>query len=140
MTDLSPPEPTIAGGAHELKKTYEGPEQALRSYEAVVAGNPDAERKGATMPYTSRNGHMFSFLDAGGTMALALPADRQAEFLDRYDSHVVEEHGRAMKDFVAVPDRLLARTTELQEWFNASYEWTGTRKPKPTTRPKKKAP
>ena len=123
-----------------MKKTYEGPERALRLYESVAAGNPEAERAGVTMPYTSLNGHMFSFLDAGGTMALALPADRQAEFLLRYNSHIVEQHGRVMKDFVAVPDHLLARTTELQEWFDASYEWTGTRKPKPTTRPKKTAP
>lgn len=121
-----------------MKNVYKGPESALRLYEAVVAGNPHAERKGATMPYTSRNGHMFSFLDAGGTMALALPADRQAEFIDRYDSHQVEQHGRLMRDFVAVPARLLKHTGELQEWFDTSYEWTGTRKPKPTSSPAKK--
>jgi hypothetical protein len=121
-----------------VKKTYEGPERALPLYESVVAGNPLVERKGVTTPYTSRNGHMFSFLDAGGAMALALPADRQAEFLARYDTHVVEQHGRVMRDFVAVPARLLARTNELQPWFDVSFEWTGTRKPKPTTRPKKR--
>ncbi len=123
-----------------MKKTYEGPERALQLYESVVAGNPHAERKGVTTPYTSRNGHMFSFLDAGGTMALALPADRQAEFLSSYDGHIVEQHGRVMRDFVAVPAWLLVRTTELQPWFDASVEWTGTRKPKSTTRPKKKVP
>lgn len=116
------------------KQTYEGPELALRLYDAVVAGNPNAERKGAKMPYTSRNGHMFSFLDPSGTMALALPPEQRLEFLARYDSHLVEQHGRVMRDFVAVPTQLLERSAELQEWFDASYAWTGTRAPTPTTR------
>ena len=45
------------------------------------------ERKGATMPYTSRNGHMFSFLDPGGSMALRLSADDRDAFLSRYQQH-----------------------------------------------------
>jgi hypothetical protein len=122
-----------------MKKGYEGPASALRFYEAVIELSPEAERKGVTMPYTSRNGHMYSFLDADGTMALALPPDRQAEFIARYETHVVEQHGRIMKDFVAVPAELLEKTSELQEWFNISYEWTGMRKPKPTARSAKKA-
>ena len=34
----------------------------LELYEKLVATNPQVERKGKTMPYTSLNGHMFSFL------------------------------------------------------------------------------
>ena len=37
-------------------------EAVLASYEALVATGPGVERKGKTMPYTSVNGHMFSFL------------------------------------------------------------------------------
>jgi hypothetical protein len=58
-----------------MASTYEGPTKALDMYEAVVAGNPEVERRGATMPYTSLNGHMFSFLDKTGAMALRLPED-----------------------------------------------------------------
>jgi len=35
---------------------------SLALYEKLVATNPKVERKGATMPYTSLNGHMFSLL------------------------------------------------------------------------------
>ena len=90
-----------------MKSSYEGPELALRLYEAVVSGNPNAARKGAKMPYTSRNGHIFSFLDPSGTMALALPPDQRIEFLAREDSRLVEQHGRILNDFVAVPPQLL---------------------------------
>lgn len=120
------------------KETYAGPPEALTDYEAVVAGNVDVSRKGAKTPYTSRNGHMFSFLDEAGVMALRLSPEQRAEFIARYETHIVTQHGRLMKDFVAVPARLLRNTTELQEWFDASYAWTGTLKPKPTTRPARK--
>ena len=42
-------------------------------YEELVATRPGLERKGKTMPYTSVNGHMFSFLTSEGTLALRLP-------------------------------------------------------------------
>ena len=50
-------------------------EESLALYERLVATNPEVERKGATMPYTSVNGHMFSFLGKDGGVALRLPAE-----------------------------------------------------------------
>lgn len=119
------------------KASYQGPAEALERYEAVVAGNPAVDRKGAKNPYTSRNGHMFSFLDAGGTMALRMASDRQEAFKAAYDSGPVEQYGRTMRGYVRVPPDLLERTDELQPWFDGSHEWIGTLKPNPTTRKKK---
>ena len=39
---------------------------SLALYEKLVATNPKVDRKGATMPYTSLNGHMFSLLTREG--------------------------------------------------------------------------
>lgn len=72
---------------------YAGPPERLRLYEQVVDATPGAERKGATMPYTSRNGHMFSFLDPTGSMALRLPADAREEFLARHGAELAVQHG-----------------------------------------------
>jgi len=113
---------------------YPGPPARLELYERVVAAIDAVERKGATMPYTSRNGHMFSFLDPTGSMALRLSADDRAEFLSTYASTLAEQHGRVMQEFVVVPDDLLERTDELAGWFARSHDWIGTLKPKPTTR------
>ena len=44
-------------------KTYS---DNLALYEKLVATNPNVERKGDTMPYTSLNGHMFSLLTKQG--------------------------------------------------------------------------
>ena len=48
------------------------PAAAIERYDAVIATRPGIERKGASMPYTSTNGHMFSFLTPEGTLALRL--------------------------------------------------------------------
>ena len=42
----------------------------LDLYESLVARFPDIKRKGAKNPYTSVNGHMFSFLSQNGVLAL----------------------------------------------------------------------
>jgi hypothetical protein len=105
-------------------------------YEKLVATNPAVERKGATMPYTSVNGHMFSVLDKTGTLALRLaPAEREA-FVAKYKTKPVEMYGMTMEEYVAVPDALLAKTSELKPFFDASYRYVASLKPKPTTRAK----
>lgn len=117
-----------------MASSYKGPDNRLAAYEALVATSPDVERKGATMPYTSRNGHMFSFLDATGAMALRLPTAARDAFIEQYATTLAEQHGRTMKEYVVVPDDLLERTDELAGWFQQSHEWIGTLKPKPTKR------
>lgn len=112
---------------------YEGPSESLASYTAVVTGSDSATQvKGAKNPYTSRNGHMFSFLDSQGAMALRLSAELQEEFLAKYDSGPVVQYGSVMRGYVSVPDDLLRAPTELGEWFDRSYAWIGTLKPKAT--------
>lgn len=119
----------MADGRH-----YSGPRDRLELYENLVARKPHVERKGATMPYTSRNGHMFSFLDQQGAMGLRLSDDDRGRFLVEYDARLAEQYGRVMKEYVAVPDALLARTDDLEVWFERSYAYVGTLRPKPTRR------
>ena len=56
------------------------PPEKLELYEKLVATIPDIERKGASVPYTSLNGNMFSYLHASGAMALRLPKGEREEF------------------------------------------------------------
>jgi len=57
----------------------------LALYEKLVATNPNVERKGTTMPYTSLNGHMFSLLTKEGVLALRLPTKEREVFLEKYE-------------------------------------------------------
>lgn len=112
-------------------------EPAMELYEKLVATNADVERKGATIPYTSRNGHMFSFLTKEGKVGLRLWDQDRPVFLKKYKTKLCEQHGTVMKEYVVVPDHLLKKTRELKRAFDVSYAHVGTLKPKPTTRKKK---
>jgi hypothetical protein len=114
---------------------YRGPAEALDLYATVVDGSAgESALKGAKNPYTARNGHMFSFLDIDGMMALRLPDDLRDEFLARYESGPVVQYGSVMRGYVSVPSDLLRKTDELRDWLEKSYDWIGTLEPKPTKR------
>ncbi len=120
-----------------MAKTPSVPPEALALYEKLVASNPEVDRKGAATPYTSRNGHMFSFLTRTGTLALRLPEDEREAFLKKHRSKLCVQHGVVMKEYVEVPASLLKRTDALKPWFDLSWSYVGSLKPKPTTRKKK---
>ena len=113
------------------------PREKLELYEKLVATNPSVERKGATVPYTSLNGHMFSYLSKEGKLALRLPAGEREAFLKKYKAKLCEAYGIVQPEYVEVPDSLLASTQELKKVFDSSYQYVGSLKPKPATRKKK---
>src|SRR5258708_40214145 len=92
------------------KATPEVPADKLELYEKLVATLPDVSRKGATVPYTSVNGHMFSYLSKTGTLALRLPAEARDEFLEKYKTRLCQQYGVVQKEYVEVPDALLKKT------------------------------
>lgn len=112
------------------KKTSNIPPTKLELYEKLIATHPDIERKGDVHPYTSINGHMFSYLDQTGTMGLRLPKDELEAFLKKYKTKLFVSYGVVKKDWVAVPDSLLKNTNELKKYLQLSYEYTQTLKPK----------
>jgi hypothetical protein len=108
--------------------------ERLAMYERAVATLPGVERKGATMPYTSVNGHMFSHLGQDGRLALRLPADERQAFIDRFATRLHEAYGIVQKEYVTVPDELLGDTAALAPYLASSYAYVSELKPKPTTR------
>ena len=108
------------------------PGDKLELYEKLVGTNPEVERKGAAMPYTSVNGHMFSFLTKTGTLALRLPTEERAMFLKKYKTRLCEQHGKVLEEYVEVPNGLLKRTPQLKNYFDLSYAYVATLKPKAT--------
>lgn len=105
---------------------------ALKHYEALIATQPQAKRKGATMPYTSLNGHMFSFLTKEGKLALRLPQQEREAFLKEHKTVLCEQNGTILKEYVEVSDALLSQTRKLQAHFGVSFAYVATLKPKPT--------
>lgn len=108
---------------------YQGPAEALELYTAAVNAI-DSEVKGAKNPYTSRNGHMFSFLDKAGSMAIRLSDDLREQFTETYDGAPVMQYGSVMRGYVSITPELLENTEETATWLSRSYEWIGTVPPK----------
>jgi hypothetical protein len=112
------------------------PSDKLALYEKLVATNPKAKRQGATVPYTSLNGHMFSYLSKDGELALRLPTVEREAFRKKYKAKLCKAYGKVQPEYVVVPDSLLASTQELKRFFDVSYEYVSSLKPKPTTKKK----
>ena len=114
-------------GGHQ----YPGPPSALDRYTAAVeAADTDVSVKGAKNPYTSRNGHMFSFLTAEGVMALRMSDELAEEFAAEYETGPVRQYGSVMRGYVSVPDGLLEDPAVLAPWFRRAWDWIGTLPPK----------
>ena len=109
---------------------YPGPATALDRYRTVVDAFGRCEVKGAKNPYTSRHGHMFSFLTPDGGMALRLPDDRIEAFFEAYDSGPVSQYGKTMRGYVSIPEDLFSSPDRLLPWLEAAWKWIGTLPPK----------
>ena len=116
------------------KAAAEIPADKLELYEKLVATLPGVKRKGATVPYTSVNGHMFSYLSKTGTLALRLPSETRDAFLKKYKTTLCKQYGVVQKEYVEVPDALLKKTSDLKAFFAQSFDYVSSLKPKPTSR------
>ncbi len=115
------------------------PADRLKLYERLVATNPTIERKGATVPYTSVNGNMFSYLSKEGKLELRLPPEERQAFLDKYRAKLCDAYGKVQPEYVEVPDALLGSTGELKQYFDRSYAYVSSLKPKAGAGRKKSA-
>jgi hypothetical protein len=105
------------------------PAEILRLYDQLIKNIPDIERKGATMPYTSLSGNMFSFLGEFG-LGLRLPEKERENFLKKYKTSLYKTHGTTLKEYVVVPEKLLSPLKELKKYFQMSYNYVNSLRPK----------
>jgi hypothetical protein len=116
----------------KTKKEASAPPEVVALYDKMVASCPEVPRKGATMPNTSVNGHMFSFIHPSGAVALRLPPGVREEFVEKYETKLYDAYGMIQKEYVLVPITLMEQTDELAPYFKQSWEYVQTLKPKKT--------
>jgi len=105
-------------------------------YEKLFAALPEIERKGDANPYTALNGNMFTLLHQSETLAIRLPGEERERFLKKYKTTLFKAYGAVMKEYVRVPDVLLAKPAELGKYLDMSYAYAKTLKPKATAKKK----
>jgi len=106
------------------------PEELLRLYDGLISSSMGISRKGATMQYTSVNGHMFSFLDKDFKFGLRLPKAVKDEFIIKYKTKLFVAHGIVLKEYVLVPEDLFKNTKKLLPYYLKSYEYAKSLNPK----------
>ncbi|MBV9156816.1 MAG: hypothetical protein JO097_11190 [Acidobacteriaceae bacterium] len=116
------------------KSAYPNPDK-LALYEKLVATNPAVQLKGASVPNTTLNGHMFSYLTKDGKLALRLPEGMREEFLKKYKANLCAAYGKVQPEYVEVPDAMLGKTSELKKYFKASFDYVSSLKPKKGNNP-----
>jgi len=104
--------------------------QILEIYDSLIRAFPSIERKGKKTPYTSANTYMSSFIGNDGRMAFRLSQADIATLIQDHKAQLMEQHGKVLKDFVAIPDKLLNDTALLQAYFQKSLDHTNSLKPK----------
>lgn len=100
-------------------------------YDKLISTIPELERKGKTIPYTSYNGNMFTYM-SNGILAIRLPENERELFIKKYKTKLMESYGAVMKEYVEVPGSLLKETGTLKKFLEISYSYAKTLKPKPT--------
>lgn len=112
--------------------------ETLAAYDKIIKSINGIERKGDSMPYTSVNGHMFSFIAPDSTLTLRLPKEAREAFMLQHKTKLAEAHGAVLKEYVVVPAAVQTDTRLMKKYFLASYEYVSKLKPK-TTAPKSAA-
>jgi hypothetical protein len=100
------------------------------AYRRLIETNPKIELKGATVPYASFNGHMFSYFEKDGTFGLRLPEKEREDFLKKYKTTLFISYGIVKKEFVLVPDSLLLNFKEFKPYFDISFKFVASLKAK----------
>ena len=108
------------------------PDEILELYTKLIQTLPGVELKGATMPYTSQNGHMFSFLNKEGKLGLRLSAIDRETFIHEHKASLCLAHGTILKEYIEVPDSILKDTNTLIVYFQKSFDYVNALKPKVT--------
>jgi hypothetical protein len=103
----------------------------LELYTRLMSAVPEADIKGNSMPYTSINGNMYSFLK-DGSAALRLAEDDRRDFIKKFKSKLFETLGTVMTEYVTVSPALLKNTKELRPFVKKSFGYAKTLKAKPT--------
>lgn len=82
--------------------------------------------------YTAVNGNMYTMISKHGVVGIRLPEPDRSAFLNKYSTELFrgDPAWPPAKEFVAVPEDLLAETATLIPYLKASLRYVETLKPK----------
>ena len=106
-------------------------------YNEMVESVKGIERKGKNNPYTSVNGHMFSFLDKEGYISIRFSKTDLEKFKKEYRAKPSIQYGSVMRGYALVPKKLYKDIPLLSKFLKRSYKYVSSLEPKPSKKKKK---
>ena len=97
--------------------------ETLKRYDELVGKCDRFERKGKTVPYTSANGHMFSFINKANEIGVRFSKEVQEKYIQQFDSSLYHSHNAIMKGYVLIPETVLADDRLIIKLLNESYDF-----------------
>jgi len=104
--------------------------EKLEFYDRLIDTNPNFERKGKTMPFTSANGYMFSQLNKDGEIGIRLSKEAGEKFMKEHQTTSFKAYGAVMKEYVLIPETMFDNLELLSSYLNESYNYVKSLKPK----------
>ena len=95
----------------------------LSRYDEIVALCDRIERKGKTVPYTSANGHMFSFINKSNEFGIRFSKEVQEKYIEQFNSSLFHSHNSVMKGYVLIPHAVFADDKLMIDLLNESYDY-----------------
>lgn len=95
----------------------------LSTYKSVIENCKGIELKGKTTPYTSANGHMFSFINKENQLGFRFDKKVQEKYIQEWPSTYLYSHGSKMKGYVLIPEDMLDDLEALTKYLQESHEY-----------------
>lgn len=105
-------------------------DEKLKLYDALVEACPRFQRKGKTVPYTSANGYMFSFINKEGQLGIRFSKEVQEKYIKKFKSDYIKSHNAIMKGYVLIPESMRSDIKKLSKYLNESYDHVMSLEPK----------
>ena len=105
-------------------------QESVNLYDEIVAKSTRFKRKGKTVPYTSANGHMFSFINKDGEFGIRFSKEIQDEYMTTFDTTLFKSHGATMKGYFLITEKMLKDLNLISRLLEESYDFVMSLKPK----------
>jgi hypothetical protein len=118
-----------------LSKKVSAPAEKLALYRRLIEAVEGIDaRSNFGSAYTAIDGNMYSMISKHGVVGIRLPEPDRSAFLEAHGAELFrgDPTWPPAKEYVAVPDALLADTDALRPYLERSLRYVRTLKPKGT--------
>jgi hypothetical protein len=116
-----------------MKKVTAPPDKVLLYQQLLDSVEGVDTKSNFGSAYTAINGNMYTMISKHGVMGIRLPEPERSAFLKEHSTDLFrgDPTWPPAKEFVAVPDDMLADTKALKPYLEISLRYVQTLKPKP---------